>query len=201
MTDVSSPWYTRAEMVEWDTDFMRWSMSRMITCIEPPRSDVLRLCFRLSTSHYLHGGHVTAAKPLYLAFGYQSTAACTQAKTQCQAVVHTRKSSDSTLFKEKTCYRGGEGGCPNWRERNSNPFPSFHGTVSLLKQPEICDCIASLSSFHTNCISLSQSNKKLCVLEFLSWDEAHGGLQALARCGSGQGNREEHRHGRNIPYI
>ena len=36
MTNVSSPWYTRAEMVEWDADFMRWSMSRMIPCIEPP---------------------------------------------------------------------------------------------------------------------------------------------------------------------
>ena len=47
MTDVSSPsytsaemadaapsWNTRVEMIEWDADFMCWSMSGMITWIE-----------------------------------------------------------------------------------------------------------------------------------------------------------------------
>ena len=49
------------------------------------------------------------AKLLYLAFSYQLPAAYTQAKTQCQAVVHTRKSSDSTLFKKKKPVTGGDG--------------------------------------------------------------------------------------------
>ena len=34
VTDVSPPWYTRARIIEWDADFMRWSMSRMVPCIE-----------------------------------------------------------------------------------------------------------------------------------------------------------------------
>ena len=47
------------------------------------------------------------AKLLYLTFSYQLPAAYTQAKTQCQVVVHTRKSSDSTLFKKKNPLPGG----------------------------------------------------------------------------------------------
>ena len=33
MTNVPSPWYTGAEMVEWDVEFMRWSMLEMIPCL------------------------------------------------------------------------------------------------------------------------------------------------------------------------
>ena len=51
--------------------------------------------------------------------------------------------------------------------------------VSLFDHPEICDRIAFLSNFHTNSIFLSSLNKKLCVLEFLSWGEVPGGLRAL----------------------
>ena len=47
------------------------------------------------------------AKPLYLVFVYQLPAVCTQANTQCQAVVHTLKLSDSTLFKKKDLLPGG----------------------------------------------------------------------------------------------
>ncbi len=37
MTDVSyCSWHTCAEMIKWDSDFMRWSMSGMIPCIEKP---------------------------------------------------------------------------------------------------------------------------------------------------------------------
>ena len=34
MTDVSSPWYTLADMIEWDAEFMRWSIPGMIPCRE-----------------------------------------------------------------------------------------------------------------------------------------------------------------------
>ena len=36
MTNDPSPWYTRTEMVEWDADFMRWSMMEMIPCMDQP---------------------------------------------------------------------------------------------------------------------------------------------------------------------
>ncbi len=36
MTDFFFPWYVRAKMIEWDKDFLRWSVLGMIPCIKPP---------------------------------------------------------------------------------------------------------------------------------------------------------------------
>ena len=64
--------------------------------------------------------------------------------------------------------------CLNWGRNPGNPFRLFHATFSLLNKPEIRDRIAFWNSFHTKCILLSLSHKKLCVLGFQHWGEVMG---------------------------
>lgn len=53
----------------------------------------------------------------------------------------------------------------------------LHATISLFKPSQkFRDRIACLSNFHTNCIPLSSSKKKLCVLGFWPWSEGGFGL-------------------------
>lgn len=49
---------------------------------------------------------------------------------------------------------------------SGNPATSFHATIGLLYQLEICDRMAFPSKLHTNYIFLSSSNKKLYVVKF-----------------------------------